>query len=236
MYLREPLNQGYRARGYSGESVFEVESDAPPAIYAECAKYAFCGFPAFPEHVVFDRKQWSLLGRRFRRLVIKEVNPLAVDWLIQHYQPRVLFLVRHPVDVALSYERLDWRQFSGIEGWRGFGDFQGRVHRFVLDVLRLHDDHRIVHYEELARDPYSGFRRLYDFAEMTWSNDVESYIARTTSPSKEDREDNYSVRRNSREMIHTWRRDARATVELVTAIRNGYRSYDLPFYSTDLDW
>lgn len=107
-YLREPLTQSNLALGASS-TVFYVDPQLPPHSYTQFADYAFTGLPAFSTGIVQTPSQWSLLSRINKRLVLKEVNPLALAWLCETYRPRIIYLVRHPAAVALSYWRLGWR-------------------------------------------------------------------------------------------------------------------------------
>jgi hypothetical protein len=117
------------------ETNFYVDPDDPPAAYAASARAAFSGLPSFalpaerPTRIVRHPGQWSLRQRRQRRLVIKEINPFACEWLLKTYSPRVIYLVRHPAAVALSNARLGFMQ--GNEIWREQGLHQGRAHAMV---------------------------------------------------------------------------------------------------------
>jgi hypothetical protein len=55
--------------------------------------------------------------------VIKEVNHFLIDWFIQDYSPRIIYLLRHP---------LPW-QAASIKGWSG-EQFRSR-----LSDKTLHD-------------------------------------------------------------------------------------------------
>ncbi len=232
MYLREPLTQGLNHRGLFETTVFDVNPNDPPSVYAECAANAFAGFPAFPERIARFREQWSLTTRSTRRLVIKEVNPLAIKWLVRSYEPRVLFLVRHPAAVAASYKRKGWRQLVTDNDWKRHGAYQGCAHRFALDSLEGYDDYRIVHYEALCANPLAEFSGLFHFCELTWDSYIEAFITGTTS--SEDSIRDRRVTRDSLAMIHAWREQV--TRRQLRSLRSGYSMYDLPWYADDEHW
>jgi hypothetical protein len=76
-YLREPINQVLKKAQPKRVTVFPVEAEAPDPAYPQPALGAFAGLPTFAPHVVRWPAQWRLLDRPRRRLVIKEVNPMA---------------------------------------------------------------------------------------------------------------------------------------------------------------
>lgn len=232
MYLREPLTQGLNHYGLFETTVFDVNPNDPPRVYAKCAAKAFAGFPAFPDRIAVFRDQWSLRDRSHRRLVIKEVNPLASKWLLQSYTPRALFLIRHPAAVAASYRRQGWRPLLTDDDWTRHGAYQGRAHRFALDSLEGYDDYRIIHYEALCADPLPEFSTLFAFAELGWNETTQAFIAETTS--SEDRRGNSRVARDSAAMIDAWREQV--TQQQLQSLREGYRIHDLPWYVGDRHW
>lgn len=93
-------------------------------------------------------------------LVVKEVNPLALDWLLSSYKPRVVFLYRHPAAVALSlfnigltdvqfHKRFAENRFSamkfsesktGSNFWEQIGALQGATLQLALSALENYSD------------------------------------------------------------------------------------------------
>src|SRR3972149_1824290 len=94
LYLREPMTQSHLA--WDDKEITEVFVDPNAALkgYERYADAAFSGFPMFSRNIVRKPDQWSLFARHSRRLVIKEVNLLACEWLLKKYSPRVIFIVR----------------------------------------------------------------------------------------------------------------------------------------------
>jgi hypothetical protein len=236
LYLLEPMNLSCNAYfhqvGHEPKAVFEVDSSVASEVFARAARKAFSGLPAFPRLVVRFPDQWDLFSRQVRRLVIKEVNPMACEWLVERYQARVILLVRHPAAVALSYANLGWLH-RPIP--RKFGEFQGAAQRAALDGLMAHPEHAFVTYEDLCADPTGVFRSLHGFAEMTWDSKTESYIrGRSSGQDPAGRCNPYGTLRDSRSMIRAW--VGQLSTEELENLRAGYSSFDLPWYRAAEDW
>ena len=230
MYLREPLTQSIQAAGEQ-RSVFAIDTAAPPAIYQRAADQAFRGIPAFSDDIAVFPGQWRLRDRRRRRVVFKEVNPLASRWLVETYRPRVILVVRHPASVLISYHKLRWNE-RGPDEARACGQQMGEALRFTLDVLNSYSDHRIVAYEDVCRDPVSTFRQLYDFAELTWTSEIERAVLAHSESG--NRDDVYGTFRDSKAMLTDWA--GGLTREELEMLRDSYRSFGVPWYRDDQDW
>lgn len=218
LYLREPLTQSDPA--ITAWVVFDFADH--PELEAPCrrlADRAFLSLPDFKDVVVYDPAQWSLRGRRRRRLVVKEVNPRACAWYVSRYRPRVIFLLRHPAAVAWSSRKHGWIGPSP-EDWRIRGRESGDALCQARDALKNYPACETVHYESLCHDPLGGFRRLYDFAGLTWTDTVADMISRGS--------------RASKTRTDAWR--VEAPPENVTALRVGYNASDAPWYRADDEW
>jgi hypothetical protein len=229
LYLREPISQSHLALNKRRGVVFNIDPSSLPPGYAASARAAFDGVPAFPANVVTFPGQWRLSARRRSRLVIKEVNPLALEWLIREYRPRIIYLIRHPAAVAASFARLGWlaeerhpdmeARFSaqrlGLTGadlgrvagspWAEHGALQALVMERALRTLADHDDHLVVRYEEICAEPVALFRRLFDFAGLRWDSGMEEKIVAETELAEHNRYETYSTHRSSRTLIDSWR-------------------------------
>lgn len=218
LYLREPVTQGDSAH-YRKGTVFEPDEPDIADSYRRLADKAFLGWPDFPESIVRAPAQWALKERRERRLVIKEVNPRAVAWYLKRYRPRLIFLVRHPVAVALSHVKQGWMPDEPA-AWADNGEWQGMNLRAAWNVVEDYPERAVVSYEDLCLDPLGHFRRLFDFAGLAWDDSSRDLIAC------------YSADNDRR--IEAWR-DAVST-ENARAQREQYRAYDLPWYREDAVW
>ena len=249
LYLREPLTQAYVRTKPEGV-VLEVSERGPPPSYLKAAAFVDRAQPAFGSHVVPYPGQWAL-GRRSRsRLVVKEVNPLALDWFIARWQPRVIFLVRHPAGVASSFAALGWlgppcmRAFERRFGpgwcaeidvsrhlhspWSQIGAVQAIALNFVRDLLDQWPDHMVVRYEDLCADPIAQFRRLCAFAQLDWTYHVEEAVRLQSGVHEHDRSDAYGTIRNSRRMADAWRRELEPAE--IEAVKRAYLHYLPPYY------
>lgn len=250
LYLREPVTQTYLHSKDSDEpklSVFEIDSTAPPKSYFQAANLAFAGIPAFGASVVTNPQQWSPFRRRIKRLVIKEVNPLALAWLIGRYRPRVIYLLRHPAAVASSFERMGWTTgtlqqrlqshattvASTGSFWADQGSLQALALRTALHCLRSHTDFQIVRYEDLCMDPLKIFRDLYNFSELSWSDEVARRIDGMSKEQTSGDTGDYGVHRESRTMTEKWRTEV--SEQALAEIRQTYL-LDNPEYYSEQDW
>lgn len=240
MYLREPLNQGFLACGSEGKgSVFKIDQENPPKEYKRLADMAFSGMPVFSSSVAMIRNQWNLLDRKYRRLVIKEVNPYATDWFLKNYRPRVIFIVRHPAAITLSYLNAGFHwNFDDSQGmseeyaWQNYGREIGSMLSFAWDNLKVYPDYHIIHYEKLCLDPLGKFHELFKFAGLNLDSEIVRRIGEKSSGSVTG--GLYETSRNSRNMVRAW--DGKLTKVQLAALKTGYSAYGLPWYEQADDW
>jgi hypothetical protein len=253
LYLREPITQTYLTyREGNGPSWFEVTSDRFPMIYKSSADAAFAGLPVFPPSIVKSPEKWSLFDRVHKRLVIKEVNPLAIEWFINNYEPRIIYLIRHPAAVANSVFGLRWtgnlfeKRFSAetltsmdvdyrkfkYSFWAEFGALQSIVLQLSLQALKG-KDYRIVKYEDLCTNPLDIFRELYYFASLDWSSEVEKQIMAHSTFNGSNTTGTYDVYRNSQAMIDKWKTEM--SEETINTLKKAYLYYDPPHYGIE-EW
>jgi len=218
LYLREPVTQS-DASFYDRGTVFALDTPDVRTAYRRLADKAFIGWPDFDKIVVRFPNQWALRWRRPRRIVIKEVNPLACDWYVRCYHPRVVLLVRHPAAVALSFQRKGWLG-TQPDDWAKNGELQGRALRAALDALGGYPSHKIVSYETLCADPMGGFKSLFDFAGLMWNDWIQEFVGQTL--------------RNSERMIGAWR--GHVSPGALEALRGSYRQFGLLWYRKEEEW
>jgi Sulfotransferase domain len=264
LYLREPMTQSYhvaRRNGLAGgqnggptRAVFERGACQDGPAYDRFASLAFRGMPRFPRAVIPHPEQWTVSGRTCKRVVIKEVNPLALDHWQEAFQPKVIYLLRHPVAVARSFHALGWKgdQFSNkflpatltklgadlsvlsrAEFWEQSGAFQAILHNHVLGSLdRV--DHVLVRYEDVCQDPLTEFARLFEFCGLPLSATVRDAIARSSKSKTDYAPGRYDTVRNSSTMTGRWRRETPA--EQVELVRRGYFAHHPRFYTEESEW
>jgi hypothetical protein len=232
LYLREPLNQS-RARGAEAdvETVFEIdESHPPPPYYVRAAGHAFAGFPRFAPDIVTMPRQWALRRRARARLVIKEVNPFACEWLVREFRPRVIMLVRHPAAIAHSYWRVGWVG-SSEDVWLRLGQRFARALSAASAVLQGHDDARVATYEALRADPLGGFRALFEFADLRWTGADAAFVERNdvidpAAPA--------TLARDGHGRGDAWRSELPPAAQ--ADLKAGYFARSIPWYQADADW
>lgn len=254
-YLREPLNQAWlREHAGSGNSVTTyIDPDAPLTVYSQPAREAFTGLPLFGSSVVQFPAQWPVTRRNNRQLIVKEVNPLCLEWIIGEYNPKILLLFRHPAAVALSRWRMGWRSI-GLEQshvfhprllarygdsieylktakgfWEKEGARQGFITKYACDIVRSCDDHLILYYEDMCRDHERQFRRLYEFCGLTMTKSAFSTIRDHSlrgDPSMQS-----STFRNSQDMEFSWQHEINR--DSLQKIWDFYEKFDLSLYNYD---
>lgn len=230
LYLREPVTQSDR-HFYDRGTVFPIDTPDLDARYRHFASKAYSGCRDFDHSIVRFPDQWDTPRTTARRVVIKEVNPRACGWYLQHYAPRIVLLVRHPAAVALSWQRKGWLG-ADANSWARNGEHQGRALREALDSLIAYPAHRVVLYEDLCADPVTFFQSLFVFAGLTWETGAEQFIVERTC--RDDDRNTCDTSRDSRQMIHCWR--TKAVQENVTALGGAFSEFNLPWYRHSADW
>jgi hypothetical protein len=257
LYLKEPLTLSH-LRDRPSEIVFELPDGRPPPAYARAAESVALALPAFWPNVVPAPAPWRRLAeRRQRRLVVKEVNPLALGWLIERWRPIVIYLVRHPAGVAASFAARGWLDDFGPEGfarrfdaarirsgeiaperyqgsvWREIGAVQAIVLRLGLAALRAAPSHVVIRYEDLCADPRAVFERLCRFTGLAWDDRLEAAIAAQSRATHHDRADAYGTIRNSRIMAGAWKSELSA--EQIAEVKVGWLAH-APAYYPEGEW
>jgi hypothetical protein len=234
LYFHEPLSEVHLAE-HGPATFFEVDPYDPPDTYLWAARFAAAGVPAFgPGTVGTDSARWRFRSRLDATVVIKEVNPLAVDWYVRELSPRLVYVVRHPAAVAVSlasrggdFPVLDERFLARSSGalprdlpdsfWGRIGALQGAALNMADRALTLHDDHRVVSYELLCLDPMSSFKSLFAFCELEWTAAVADGVVRNTAS-----------------MTDAWRSEITATQ--LAEVHAGWCATSPSRYTADIDW
>ena len=114
VYLREPITRQCVKR--TGYTLVKIGNDLTiDSIYKSHGDKAFhhsalsIGKPLNPFSDAF------IFTRRKKRKLIKEVNPKAVKFYCDRYNPIVILLLRHPAAVASSFSRLGWLKSRDVQ-------------------------------------------------------------------------------------------------------------------------
>lgn len=256
LYLREPITQSYKQLGRNQPTVLDIDPAHPDVDMARFANDAFNGIPDFFPDIIRDVSQWGLRSRSRRKVVIKEVNPLAAKWLTSAFNPFVILLVRHPAAVAASYQRLGWQnppladvsnsleRLKGGDGWQGalqsnssdfwtrHGLMQGGSLHYALSVLQDYPNKAVVRYEDVCLDPAGYFRELFRSAGLDWNAQSGGLIRKKTIG--DDQAGPYSTSRDTKSMPRAWA--AKVTRDEADRLRAAFSKFDLPWYAADDDW
>ncbi|MGV9774690.1 sulfotransferase [Streptosporangium sp. NPDC003464] len=144
------------------------------------------------------------LGRLAGRRALLD-DPFALfsaGWFAERLGCRVVILVRDPVSFVGSWQRLGWtvyfhelleqpllvRDHPHLEELRPLVGCQDRVVKAVAlwraartvaaDLAARHPGILLARYEDLAADPQRGFRRLYEWSGLSWSDRAGKRISR----------------------------------------------------------
>jgi hypothetical protein len=256
LYLREPMTQGYLEHMEGRQSpFFEWRACMEPGLYRRLATRAFAGIPCLEAKIVPFPAQWGMATRTSKRVVVKETNPLTLDWFWQCFQPRIILLVRHPVPVTRSFKDLGWTtrdQFSTrftpetlarfeakapiprqADIWVQGGAFQAITQNLAIEQLR-DIEHLVVRYEDVCRDPLAQFERIFAFCGLPFSTAIREEIMRSSGRRGDYRPGRYDTVRNSIEMAERWKTEIAAAE--IERVRGSYLAYDPAFYRDDKDW
>jgi hypothetical protein len=251
MYLREPINLTF-SKSAPNRSFFEITTDRIREGYLRISDIAFKGLPSFPKTIVINPHQWALTHRRKKRVIIKEINPLALSSWIPRYHLRIVYLIRHPAAVANSFyqqhwtgeqftsrftpstlKQIDYQQYQ-TSFWNEHGAMQAFVQKLSLDTLRNYADYLIVKYEDLCLNPSETFRRVYDFCDIQWDADIDEKIHQMSNQPVSVSLNRQSSFRNSFSMINKWKSEMDEFD--INQVKASYLELEPAYYIGEQDW
>jgi hypothetical protein len=135
-------------------------------------------------------------------VVVKSAHgPLAVEWIAARFQPLVVVVVRHPLNIVASWMELGWGGCSLdtnpkiVERYVRRWDLPtlaptcSRLSRvawevgLLLSVLRssaeAHPEWRLVSHEQMCSDPAGQFQDLFAALGLGWTDAAEVHLARS---------------------------------------------------------
>ncbi|CBY08283.1 unnamed protein product [Oikopleura dioica] len=166
---------------------------------------------------------------------ILEVQKL-IDFFDSHeneLDAKIVILVRDPRAMLESRKKLTWPYTY----WKGhseefFNQLEVECAKFAENKKeqRWKDRIKIIRYEDIAMDPISVSEETYNFLEMDISLDVHEYLISATEKDDSTKYSEemsflkaYSTKRNSKENLQKWRKDASWTrVQRVQSICKDY--------------
>lgn len=244
-YLREPINSEFLSLG-GRNTLKSIIPSRPDILFQTCSIKAFLNAPRYDTNVVAYPKQWLPWNIIGRTLLIKEVNPLALEYWIEQFSPLIVFIVRHPAAIAASYVELGWLEnddvrdtpcTSGLSSFQVFGRRVGEVFNYSLSILENYPKHLVVRYEDLVDNESFELSRISSFAGLSFSqldclNCFDSNVNVNDLPTS--RHHPFSLNRRANDQTSKWRRAL--PPEQVAEIKKGYLYYTTPYYQSSLDW
>lgn len=256
LYLREPLTQSTLEHvGRKGTAAyFELGACKDKRAYERFAALTFKGIPRFNRGIVQYPEQWRLATRSGKQIVVKEVNPLVIEYLWERYRPRIVFLVRHPVPMMRSFAVLgssgerfraaflpetlaaiekDYVIPEGTDLYEQGGAFQAIIQHRVMSFLKS-VDHMVVRYEDVCADPLAEFTRIFDFCGLPLSAALRQEIVRSSQAENDYVPGAYDTARNSVAMKDRWKHEM--DPRDIERVRRSYFANRPIFYTDESDW
>jgi hypothetical protein len=214
--------------------------------------------------VIRDGGRFFRFRLRGSRPLLKDpIAFFSAEWIAQTFDSQVVVVVRHPAAFASSIKRLGWNHpfshfldqpaliedhlLSFREELTAFAQDEydildqaallwRLVHKTVAHYRSRHADWFFVRHEDLSRDPLGGFRALFNFLDLRYTERVRDVIRRSSSPSNpvdRDPDDPLSGVRDSRANVDNWRQ--RLTAAEVERVRTQVADVSHLFYGED-EW
>jgi len=166
----------------------------------------------------------SALPGRSPHVVVKSIYAhFYVEWLLRHYEPRVVVIQRNPLNTISSWIELGVHGFDlfdrpeireryldplGISAPDANASVTERTAAWVgllTTVLGGHVDRHpewlLVTHEELCVDPLIRIREVCDKVGLTWSEGIERFLTESNRPGE-----GFSHIRVTREQPNRWRK------------------------------
>jgi hypothetical protein len=173
-----------------------------------------------------------------RHVVVKSVRaPLALEWVVDRFQPRVLVVERHPLNVLASWVELDFlrdpREAAAVAGearrrWDvaapGRAEPQlvqqafyfGVLASAIRDAVGRHPEWTVVTHEFLCVDSEARFAALAAELGLEWGDAARAFLRESDAEGR-----GYATRRSTAAQPDRWRerldRDQVATIRATLA-------------------
>ena len=240
-YSFEPVTRPYQ-KYQAGQAMVDLTDPAVYQLYLQYSQDAFQGKPPKEWDGSENPADFSLFGRKQRQLFIKEVNPRATELYCTYFQPIILFLVRHPAAVALSFWEQGWLASPDVhqdisdqpgDDWEKFGYAYGLSLKNALETIeRFEIAHQTVFYEPLAHDPFGEFQKIFTYLGVTppenYAEIIDEFCLSGTGIQ------GYETRRVSRMMIEKWKE--KLSPDQMINVRRGYQRSGFRYYQSEHDW
>lgn len=241
-YLREPITQQYIFEHGGRFALVDINKNSSArAIYQKLGDEVFQGIPPKQSLVVNNWRDFTYPSRKGKRILIKEVNPKAAHFYCEHYNPRVVLLLRHPAAIALSFYQLGWLESSDVQmqtanphasPWEKFGYAYGTIMHNAIQTLRENGDHQIIIYRHLAKDPYNQFKKLFQALELELPPNYDALIGKYGYSSK--RTSRGELDRTSRNIVFRWKEEL--TDQQIAGLQEGFLQSKMEYFRDPAEW
>ena len=199
----------------------------------------------------------DLKRRATDRTIIKDpIAIMSTEWLYNNYNLDVVIIIRHPAAFVASLKVKKWEfDFNNYLNQpmlmkSYLKDYEDEINDFsrnqkdIIDqgILlwktiygtvsyykeKYKDDWCFVKHEDLSINPIEEFKNIFSKINLTFSDNVKSYIFETTNSGLKS-----DLKRNSKENVKTWKN--RLTEEEIARVKIGTKPVWENFY-TENDW
>jgi hypothetical protein len=154
------------------------------------------------------------------QLVKSVAASLAIEWIAHEFDPRVVVVWRHPLNLVPAWIEQGWRtadkasatpairsRFETTPAWPPpTGEGVRAVAWAVcaesvplLETAHAHPSWRTVSHEQQSLRPLAAFRELFDHLELSWTDDVEQQLMATDRSGS-----GFATNRRSAEEARRW--------------------------------
>jgi len=158
-----------------------------------------------------------------RTVVVKTVRAdFAIEWLVERFQPRVVVVLRNPLNMLGSWLERGWGAHTLLDSEPVRTRFEpcglwpppplssavenamwAVCARSIMlrEAANRHPDWVVVEHEILCSDPIPQFQRLVGAIGLQWSEAIESYLHESNRPGT-----SWEVQRVASEEVGRWRK------------------------------
>lgn len=254
LYLREPVTTLHMTTSKHAISVFAPEKYGQNNPYETLVDRAFkLQVPIGPSIVKYTKQLKNTHSSK--HLVIKEINPLAVNSYAR--ADNTVYLVRHPFAVAKSYHALAWQTkdhfikrfadneiavIDGIEKnirqsdfWQQMGFLQGWIEARTKHTLC--NEHCLqVRYEDICQSPETEIDKILSFCHLTSNDVIKDQLSDSLTNEKEVAAGDFSLKRNRKMIgkIAVKKADKENYKKLMKLYQHGFSAYK-QYHKSKLD-
>lgn len=250
-YLREPITSVYMKSALKPVSFFVPDKCMNHTVHEQAVTNAFTAKLNYFNGVIHNKVDW-LDPTVKRKLLIKEVNPLYLDYFQSRFDIKVIYLERCPYAIAKSFDALNWRseelfsrrfdsytleRLNAIKEdlfeqcfYFQMGFLQGVIRAIVEPSLKLSNSIQ-VSYENLILDTESELKKIADFLSIDSIRQLTDYIEQSFSDTENANLGSFSTKRNKQQLIDRIEHNKLEKEYLITLQAyelgfNGYKNYN----------